>query len=901
MSFFRPILYLALLSAALDVSAQALTLTDIGSGNPVPGTNDIYQFSTAGNQQLTGAFNYYTDNSSPPGQTFTMGTNSLVLTSLALRTGTAPLNSGGGGLGPQSYQLQIFQVTGSTANMIASYYSSSAFSYVDGDWLQWSGLSVGLSANQTYAYSFRRVNNGYDGLAVASGNTYSGGEAVLIPNNGGTLTYQSTHAFDAVFDLGFSPAPANGPINDDQIIYGERASLNNGWANWNYGSTLAFSNTAPVHSGNISISATMPGYSKIWFVHDPVDATLYDNFTFWVNGGASGGQHLQVAASTNWIDGTWVNIGPLQANTWQQITVPLAALGVAGATNLNNLWINNWGGGAQPVFYLDDIALTAKAPPATIHVGVNAAETIRTVDARLFGINTAVWDGYLNTPATINILTNMNNQALRWPGGSGADVYFMTNENSNSKTIDFIRVATNTHAQVFFTVNYGTGTPQQAADWVRYCNITNHCAFKYWEVGNESGGTWETDSNTVAPWQPHDPWTFAMRFKDYYNQMKAVDPTIKIGASADITEDGTANYNNHPVVNPRTGVTHNGWTPVMLHTMLTNGCIADFLIDHKYAPANGDTYSLLFSKTWATDAANLRQMLVDYLGTASTNVELNCTENGSEQDRQAVSLVGGLFWADSVGQILQTEINSRLVWDLRNGQSAISDSDNALYGWRTLGGDYFTDWGIVAGLGSTAASRYPTYYCGKLMKYFASGGDTVVSAASDSQWLSAYAVRQINGSLTLLIINKSCYMNLNAAISLNGYTSSGNATTYSYGIPQDQAAFFNGADAAQDISTGTLPVAGSNLTATFAPYSATVIQLSPAAPSLVSMPSPPSPGNFIFQLQGLPSVPYVIEMSTNLAAASWSPVVTNSSPSGLMNVTNLMSSGAQFYRAMWQH
>jgi hypothetical protein len=101
--------------------------------------------------------------------------------------------------------------------------------------------------------------------------------------------------------------------------------------------------------------------------------------------------------------------------------------------------------------------------------------------------------------------------------------------------------------------------------------------------------------HTVAPWQPHDPWTYAMRFKQYYTAMKAVDPTIKIGSSADVTEDGTANYTNHPVVNPVTGVTHNGWTPVMLHTMLTNGCICDFLIDHTYGPGNSDMGDLLYS------------------------------------------------------------------------------------------------------------------------------------------------------------------------------------------------------------------------------------------------------------------------------------------------------------------
>jgi hypothetical protein len=81
--------------------------------------------------------------------------------------------------------------------------------------------------------------------------------------------------------------------NDDQLVYSER--LNNGWQNWGYNSTLNFTNSTPVHSGGNSISATMPAWSKIWFVHDPMNTWLYTNFTFWANGGASGGQLLQVA------------------------------------------------------------------------------------------------------------------------------------------------------------------------------------------------------------------------------------------------------------------------------------------------------------------------------------------------------------------------------------------------------------------------------------------------------------------------------------------------------------------------------------------------------------------------------------------------------------------------------
>ncbi len=704
--------------------------------------------------------------------------------------------------------------------------------------------------------------------------------------------------------------------NDDQLVYSEK--LNNGWANWGYNATLIFNNAAPVHTGSNSISATLPAYSRIWFVHDPMDVSRYTNFTFWVNGGASGGQQLQVAASTNGSDGTWVNIGPLPANTWAPISVSLVSLGVAGSTNLNHLWINNWSGTAQPVFYVDDVALTAQAPPATVQVGVNANQTVRTVDARLFSVNTAAWDGNLDSPDTINILTNMDNQALRWPGGSWGDGYHWTNEAWmdgatsarfwGSFTTNFIHVATNTRAQVYMIANYGSSTPAEAAFGVRMCNVTNHAGFKYWEIGNEVGGGWETDHNTNAPWQPHDPWTYAMRFKDYYTQMKAADPTIKIGAVADITEDGTANYTNHPVVNPRTLVTHNGWTPVMLHTMLTNGVIPDFLIEHKYAPSDGDTYNLLWTSTWASDAASLRQMLVDYLGSANTNVELDCTEHGAGGDRQPVSLVGGLFWADSIGQILQTEFNSRLWWDLRNGQNGLPDADNAYYGWRTgwftntvrltntL--QFYSDGGIVTGPGTDVTNRYPTFYCGKLMKYFARGGDAVVTVTNDYQLLGTYAVRRTNGALTLLVVNKSSFASLNATITLAGYVPATNATIYAYGIPQDDAA--RTGNGSPDIAQTNAWIAGTYFSQTFPPYSATVLSLTPGAPAIRMAPGTPPPGQFVFQLQGLPGVPYLIQTATNLVSPNWNTLATNSSASGWFNVTNATLSGAQFYRAVWR-
>src|ERR1035441_1290575 len=357
-------------------------------------------------------------------------------------------------------------------------------------------------------------------------------------------------------------------------------------------------------------------------------------------------------------------------------------------------------------------------------------------------------------------------------------------------------------------------------------NITNRCNFKYWEVGNEVGGSWEWDWNTNAPFKAHDPWTYAMRFKDYYTQMKAADPTIKIGAVADTTEDGTVNNYDHPVVNPRTGVTHYGWTPVMLTYMRSNHCLPDFLIEHNYGPTAGDTQDLLWSKGWASDAANLRQMLNDYLGNAATNVTLEITENGMGGDKQDSSLPGGLFYADSIGQILQTEFNSRLWWDMRNGANSLTDSDPAFYGWRTDGsGDFISDAGIVYGLGGVG-SAYPTYYVAKLMPHFAADGDTVVSATSDYPLLAVYSVKQTNGNLTLLVINKSSSSSLTAAVNLAGYLPYTNATVYSYGIPQDTAAAtgVGSPDIAQTNITGVQ----SSFSATFAPFSATVMVLNAA-------------------------------------------------------------------------
>lgn len=685
-----------------------------------------------------------------------------------------------------------------------------------------------------------------------------------------------------------SALPAH--ATDDMLIYSDR--FNNGWGdNWSWMPRYPTNN--PVYSGSNSMACVPSSSWQAWWLKSgtSVDTTIYTNVSFWLNGGTSGGQTVEINGELNGseLPGIWVTA---PTNVWRQFTVSLAELGLNDQTNLTGFQIGN-GNSTQP-FFIDDLRMVAAPAPAVVHVSVLANQTVRTVNGNVFGINQVGWDANVNTPASVAILNDAGIPCLRWPGGSWGDGWHWTNEDLGwgSTSKDFIALATNTHAQAFIIVNYGSSDAEEAAYGVRMFNITNHCNFKYWEVGNEVGGSWELDNNTNAPWQPHDPWTYAMRFTNYYAQMKAADPTIKIGAVADITEDGTANYTNHPVVNPRTGVTHNGWTPVMLTYMRSNNCIPDFLIEHNYGPTAGDTQDLLYSKKWFSDAASLRQMLTDYLGSAGTNVTLEATENGTGGDKQCVSLTGGLFYADTIGQILQTEFNSRLWWDFRNGPSTLTDPDPAFYGWRTNGdGSILVDGGIVYGLGGVG-SAYPTYYVAKLMSHFAADGDTVVAATSDYPLLAAYSIKRTNGTLTLLVINKSSSSNLTATINLSGYVPSTNAIVYSYGIPQDTAARtgVGSPDNAQTNLTGVQ----SSFSATFAPFSASVLVLSAAPPvSLAVLPA--SPGMFSFQLQGQPGARYVLQYSVDLSTwANWS---TNTLSGSTATFINSISGPRQYWRA----
>ena len=475
---------------------------------------------------------------------------------------------------------------------------------------------------------------------------------------------------------------------------------------------------------------------------------------------------------------------------------------------------------------LDLEALSVNPMATPVPVTIDATRSIRTVDARFPAINAAIWDSSFETRTTITLLQAMGTTLVRFPGGSASDEYHWRTNMSQGQTFqwatsfdDFAGIAAAVGSQAMITVNYGTGTADEAAGWVEYSNVTKGYGFKYWEIGNENYGSWETDSHGVK----QDPFTYANEAKDYITRMKAVDPTIKIGVVVTTGEDSYTNNRSHPATNPRTGVVHNGWTPVVLATLKSLNTIPDYVIYHRYEQNPGqesDARLLQSASTWKNDATDLRRQLTDYLGSDAAGVEILCTENNSVSSnpgKQMTSLVNGLFLADTTGNILQTEFNTLVWWDFGNGYTTGANNSESLYGWRPYG-----DYGIT----STDDDPYPTYYVFKLLSHFALPGDTVIDARSQSSLLGAYAARRSDGRLSVLLINKSPTDDITAQIALNGFTPSSQAVVLSYGKTQDDASrTLNGSpDLAQSIFQG----ASTNFNYTVPPYSVTLMSIVPS-------------------------------------------------------------------------
>lgn len=203
-------------------------------------------------------------------------------------------------------------------------------------------------------------------------------------------------------------------------------------------------------------------------------------------------------------------------------------------------------------FYIFSLLFVLIYPCVQIHaattasITINAAMSVTAMPVNLFGQNINVYESTADgTDTDFDAAVKATGAPLmRFPGGGYGDMvdWQTMTSCSNSwlpitkeKGISFAN-ACNTQLQCIVNyAGYWCGAYQghaaavtKAADWVRYMNITNGGAHRvdYWEVGNETFGSGEQGftSDDVA-----GGTTYGTNFIDFYNAMKAVDPTIKVG------------------------------------------------------------------------------------------------------------------------------------------------------------------------------------------------------------------------------------------------------------------------------------------------------------------------------------------------------------------------------------
>jgi hypothetical protein len=192
--------------AVLTVTVPVV-LSDLGATAPVPGTYDISQLSTSGDIQSPDGFNYYDNNGTPCGESFTTGSNptGYLLSALYIEFGTVNGGHSAGG----TYTLRLYSLSGSTAGSTATLLSTyvnnnTAPATALADWIEWSGgLTNVLQPNTIYAYTLN-ASSGYESLGNASGHPYTGGQVVEIPAAGGAVTF-GTNDFNGTFDAQLVP------------------------------------------------------------------------------------------------------------------------------------------------------------------------------------------------------------------------------------------------------------------------------------------------------------------------------------------------------------------------------------------------------------------------------------------------------------------------------------------------------------------------------------------------------------------------------------------------------------------------------------------------------------------------------------------------------------------------
>ena len=400
----------------------------------------------------------------------------------------------------------------------------------------------------------------------------------------------------------------------------------------------------------------------------------------------------------------------------------------------------------------------------------------------------------------------------------------------NFGTDEFLAFCERVGIEPMITVSAATEFPQDAADWVEYCNGSVNTPYgalraqnghpkpynvKYWQFGNEAYGTWNPAHCT--------PEVFAQRIRDCAIAMKAVDPTIEFGAQGP----------EHIYPSPETPY-NDRWYNVVTQVA---GAYLDFYSWHCYgpfAPPNTDEETIvravLGQTKWYEEWFKINMNLIrnNIPSELRDRVKFRVTEFNTAYTTESLihpehytSWVSALHTADMQHLFLRTGVDMGMLWSLI-GNFAFGAIENKttlakrpnfhvlkMYRW------HFGQERVSC---ETVSPTYDLHSVG------------ILPPLQDVAYLSAEASLGSNReTLYLMVINKHGSLPIHTTINIDAFQTGGTAGIWT--VYEDESNTVT-------VEHSDLDYASQSFVYTFPPRSLTAMELSVIRPGFTPTPTP---------------------------------------------------------------
>ncbi len=395
-------------------------------------------------------------------------------------------------------------------------------------------------------------------------------------------------------------------------------------------------------------------------------------------------------------------------------------------------------------------------------------------------------------------------------------------------------------AEPLITINFFTGTTQEAADWVYYADVIKGYNIKYWEIGNENWGDWEAGG-------PVNAQMYARRFLAFFDAMTAVANANGITITVIPQFNSVSDPENVTLNASCPPNAYNYYIQDFFNYLQTQGRLSSLqgISIHKYPtfePASEATV-LAQSNFWDTGLTPLTTWISTYCPGQSVPIWLTEYNDGIDSGFTN-HFSNSLF------------ISSYILDYLKNGGSfSCLFQDFGTPGPGEFDKSIYSDFGCIEGgglTGNNAAFKYQprsSYWALWMLsnKFSAAEalGNTLVSATSNNTSLNVYANKRGDRKLSVILVNTSSTNTMSSNIAIAGFTplSSADVTTYS---PQQYS--WVAATQQSHADPDLLPMetqinnASSNFNYSVAPYNIAIITMYDSTQPTFTPSNTPTPG-----------------------------------------------------------